>query len=242
MDCRLAKTPESRFCLSLGPKPINSNMKQWKLLPVLFLATILTANAQQRTAEKTLLWRISGNGSKTASYLYGTMHLRDTRLFNFTDSLYVALEQCERLALEFQPDSVFSAILQDVDFMTVLMGARKSRKDADIDFDRYVERKLSRRQLDSLKAAVKAATGVDDIDYKKLIARKRLGYGEWDGEKRCPCFWMLGCITWPGGRASRCRGLSRSPTLWPMWMIYEKKMSTQISYYRPGVPNFLQRH
>ena len=42
------------------------------LLPTLF---VCPCRAQQKPDEKSLLWRISGNGLTKPSYLFGTMHL-----------------------------------------------------------------------------------------------------------------------------------------------------------------------
>jgi len=49
---------------------------------------------------KTLLWRISGNGIRKPSYLYGTMHVYDPRLFDLGDSLLYAISSSEGFANE----------------------------------------------------------------------------------------------------------------------------------------------
>lgn len=51
----------------------------------------------------TLLWKISGNGLEKSSYLYGTMHLTDERIFNIGDSLYKAIEHSDGFAIEIDP-------------------------------------------------------------------------------------------------------------------------------------------
>ncbi len=51
----------------------------------------------------TLLWRISGKDLQKPSYLYGTMHLTDERIFNLGDSLYNAIEHSEGFAIEIDP-------------------------------------------------------------------------------------------------------------------------------------------
>ncbi|MEO8820779.1 MAG: TraB/GumN family protein, partial [Ginsengibacter sp.] len=51
----------------------------------------------------TLLWKISGNGFEKPSYLYGTMHLTDERIFNLGDSLYKAIEHSDGFAIEIDP-------------------------------------------------------------------------------------------------------------------------------------------
>lgn len=85
------------------------------ILPAIVLLAIFffpsNAFAQQHVS-KTLLWRISGNGLVKPSYLYGTMHLKDRRLFFFGDSVYKSLEASAGFAMELDPnemmDSVFS--------------------------------------------------------------------------------------------------------------------------------------
>src|SRR4030095_8399798 len=49
---------------------------------------------------KTLLWRISGNGLSRPSYVYGTMHVNDPRLFVLGDSLLNAISTSEGFANE----------------------------------------------------------------------------------------------------------------------------------------------
>lgn len=61
---------------------------------------------QQRTYPKSLLWRISGKGLKHPSYLFGTIHLTDKRLFRLGDSVYHAIEKTEGLAIEVNPDEM----------------------------------------------------------------------------------------------------------------------------------------
>lgn len=66
----------------------------------LLLFSSLNSFSQQTKWPKSLLWRISGNGLAKPSYVYGTMHIQDKRVFHFTDSVYKAIENTEGLALE----------------------------------------------------------------------------------------------------------------------------------------------
>jgi uncharacterized protein YbaP (TraB family) len=68
-------------------------MKKAFLL-VLFLFSI----AYQSHAQ--LLWEISGNGLEKNSYLYGTMHLGDERIYQFNDSLMPLFDKCDVFAGE----------------------------------------------------------------------------------------------------------------------------------------------
>lgn len=80
------------------------------LLAAIVLAASQSARPQSAQAQPnfphTLLWRISGKGLQKPSYLYGTMHLNDQRLFLFGDSVYRAIEKTEGLAIEVNPDEM----------------------------------------------------------------------------------------------------------------------------------------
>ena len=69
---------------------------------VVSLASIHILSAQQRLPS-TLLWKISGKDLQKPSYLYGTMHLTDERIFNLGDSLYKAMEHTDGFAIEIDP-------------------------------------------------------------------------------------------------------------------------------------------
>ncbi len=64
------------------------------ILLILFLSSIITQSHAQ------LLWEISGNGLEKKSYLYGTMHLGDERIYQFNDSLMPLFSQCDVFAGE----------------------------------------------------------------------------------------------------------------------------------------------
>lgn len=63
----------------------------------------------------TRLWRISGNGLTKPSYLFGSMHVDDERVFNFSDSLFYALASCEVFANEVSVDSVVKFLYESID-------------------------------------------------------------------------------------------------------------------------------
>lgn len=81
---------------------------------VLLLACLLVccAGAYAQKTPSSFLWRISGNGLGKPSFLYGTIHLNDKRLFYFGDSLYRYLEQAEGFHMEIDPDSMMNAALR----------------------------------------------------------------------------------------------------------------------------------
>ena len=63
-------------------------------------------------ADYKLLWRITGNGLKSPSYLFGTMHVRDERVFQFSDSVLVALNSCKAFSAEIDFDDYIVQILE----------------------------------------------------------------------------------------------------------------------------------
>lgn len=64
----------------------------------LFILMIIPAFAQDLRPEHELLWEVKGNGH--TSYLYGSLHSNDKRLFDFSDSTYYAMENTEGVVLE----------------------------------------------------------------------------------------------------------------------------------------------
>jgi uncharacterized protein YbaP (TraB family) len=64
--------------------------------------------------DNTLLWKISGNGLKRSSYLYGTMHVLCADDATVSDSLKLAIKYCDRIYFEL-----------DMDNMAEMLGAMK---------------------------------------------------------------------------------------------------------------------
>ena len=79
-------------------------MKQ--LFILLFISNL--SLCQTMDSENQLLWEISGNGLEQPSYLFGTFHSNDKRLFNLADSTFLALDKAEIVALETDVFSLFN--------------------------------------------------------------------------------------------------------------------------------------
>ena len=60
---------------------------------LLFIGFLSEAYAQNNS----LLWEITGNGLADTSYLYGTIHIRDKRVFDLGDSTYYAINRTKAL-------------------------------------------------------------------------------------------------------------------------------------------------
>ncbi|WP_376749020.1 MULTISPECIES: TraB/GumN family protein [Sphingobacterium] len=84
-----------------------SATKYTQLLLWVFIFSCLTsfisnANAQE-TKYTSFLWEITGKGLTKPSYLLGSVHLKDRRLINSNDSIFVAIANTDALALEVHP-------------------------------------------------------------------------------------------------------------------------------------------
>ncbi len=116
------------------------------LLSLFLLLFVISARSQPgKVWPKTLLWRISGNGLTKNSFLYGTMHVQDKRVFNFGDSLYHYLKQADGYALEIDMQEFLDSVIQKV----------VDEKQSEL-FDEYrMSEKDKKKIIDSLVANVK---------------------------------------------------------------------------------------
>jgi len=110
------------------------------LIALVTTSVFLSSQSFSQSSKKEydhLLWRITGNGLKGTSYLFGTMHVMDKRAFNFGDSLYAAIERSDAYAMELHPDSMMaeslksesdrsSALVKDVVSAKTFNSARKN--------------------------------------------------------------------------------------------------------------------
>ena len=77
------------------------------MIRLLFIFFVSTSFAQTIDENHELLWEITGNDLKEPSYLFGSLHSNDRRLFEFTDSTYVAMDRSEMIILETDIFSIF---------------------------------------------------------------------------------------------------------------------------------------
>lgn len=68
-------------------------MKKTVLLFTLLFIVLLSYS-------QSILWKISGKNMKEPSYLYGTVHIQDKRVFAFDSTVLDALESCQSFAME----------------------------------------------------------------------------------------------------------------------------------------------
>src|SRR5438105_4186555 len=76
------------------------------ILSFILISAFFLASAQSDTLAHTLLWKISGRGLSFPSYLYGTMHSGDDRVFKLMDSALIGFDASQVFAMEINMDSV----------------------------------------------------------------------------------------------------------------------------------------
>jgi len=105
--------------------------------------------------QNSLLWEISGKGINRPSYLFGTMHLRDSRLFCFPDSAQQKLDSCSVLALEVVIDFKDSKALMNAILLQ--------------DESKYLPQILTKQEYKKVKKAVK-----ENCDIATLMMMDRI--------------------------------------------------------------------
>lgn len=83
-------------------------------LTFLFSFFIFSFVSAQDRSNYALLWEIEHKNSDKKSYLFGTMHLRDKRVFNFTDALLPSIKQSEVFALEVDPENIATKYIESL--------------------------------------------------------------------------------------------------------------------------------
>jgi len=69
---------------------------------LLLFCIVSTTNAQ--TNNNSILWKISGNGLKESSYLFGTIHAVPEKYFDLNDSIKQYINLSKQLMMELNPD------------------------------------------------------------------------------------------------------------------------------------------
>lgn len=142
-------------------------MKLFRILLVTVGIICYGVSQAQKTLPKSLLWRISGKNLQQPSYLFGTIHLQDKKVFNFPDSLYTAIEKCNVFALEINPDSINSNMADylSTKYERFAPSKKKSKKLKDL---------LTKEELDLLQKKLNktGSVQVSDITLKQAYLLK----------------------------------------------------------------------
>jgi hypothetical protein len=102
---------------------------------------------------QSLLWRISGNELAGESYLYGTIHIADRRVFEWKDSVYRYIDKCEVFAAEL--DLSMETMITIAGLMILPEG-------------QTLHDRFSNEEYEMIKSAVKSCSGYDLSMFDKM--------------------------------------------------------------------------
>lgn len=81
---------------------------------ILFSVLLACTSVLMAQSNYNLLWQIDHPEMDEPSYLFGTIHVKDSRAFNFSDSVLIALKATQSFALEVHPDSIISGLFKEM--------------------------------------------------------------------------------------------------------------------------------
>lgn len=82
-------------------------MKRYLLILLVLIGAQHFVAAQADTSRYQLLWEIKPKNGNTVSYLFGSMHSNDSRMFQFPDSLYIGFVKAQAIVVETDIASLF---------------------------------------------------------------------------------------------------------------------------------------
>lgn len=145
-----------------------------------------------------LLWEVSGKDLPGNSYLFGTMHLRDERVFELADSVLLAIESCEAFAMEVHPDSAMAYLL---------------RISMEEDTTNSLQDMLSEESYEEVEELLRDKTGrsLDSLKNKKpeLLEKMLKGVKELPFTKKRPQILDLTLFGYASDRGKQMHGLER---------------------------------
>ncbi len=107
---------------------------RFKLIAVVFLLGCMLHETRAQQYPKTLLWRITGNNIKKPSYLFGTFHSSDKRVYHLGDSVYSGISACDGFVMEIDPGDYLDTLFNSLD-----------KEGLDITYRNTIENSLVRR-------------------------------------------------------------------------------------------------
>jgi len=119
-------------------------------LSIAFFGIILSCNV---LSAQSLLWKISGKDLVAPSYLYGTIHISDARVFEWKDSVFKYLEHCDAFAAEL--DLSMETMITVAGMMMLPEG-------------QTLHDRFSRAEYDLIKDAVRSCSGYDLSMFDKM--------------------------------------------------------------------------
>ncbi len=101
---------------------------------------------------QSLLWKVSGKKIKSPSYVYGTIHIQDKKVFSFDETVTNALNNCDAFAMEILMDEIDPDEIKEAMFMK----------------GHTIDEFLSNEEYSILDSIVKEKTGTGMFMYNKM--------------------------------------------------------------------------
>ena len=89
-----------------------NNLRITFLTAVLGLTAFISALAQNETRPYSLLWELRAPGAERPSYLFGTMHVMDEKIFRLPDSVFIGIENTDGFATEVAFDKALNELVR----------------------------------------------------------------------------------------------------------------------------------
>jgi uncharacterized protein YbaP (TraB family) len=115
-----------------------------------------------------LLWKVTGNGLKAPAWLYGTMHVKDHRVFNLPEGWEQKMEQSGRLILEID----LSAVPDPSKIMRMMQSPEDSTLDKILTQESYAY--LRQWFQDSLGMALEPFKGMKPFMLMSMVQQSRM--------------------------------------------------------------------
>lgn len=126
-----------------------------KIYLLALITQLVFANTYAQVKKESLLWKIEGKGLKKPSYLFGTIHLQDKRVFNFSDSVYAGIENTDAFAMEIHPDSVSNGFMKELSKQLKKDLIKEKMKPAD--YEKFKKKIKDELNIDADKLSVRDA-------------------------------------------------------------------------------------
>lgn len=117
-----------------------------------FLTLFLIASVSTAAFSQSILWKVTGKKMKAPSYLYGTIHIQDKRVFQFDETVTNAFESCDAFAMEILMDEIDPNDIKEAMFME----------------KNTIDEFLTKEEYAILDSIVKEKTGTGMFMYNKM--------------------------------------------------------------------------
>lgn len=158
-------------------------MKKTVLIGLLaILITPLAWSQEAAPLERSLLWEISGNGLKEASYLYGTIHMIGKEDYFLTDETRASFDKAEQVVFEIDMEKMSNVFVQFSLLMQLFMDHGQTLKgllsedDYSLVKNHFDEMGLPMMMLERIKPLFLSVFASGDVDQEGFSSGDVVSY------------------------------------------------------------------